>query len=143
MKVLRIVISIALMQAMGHFFGDLHQSVQLSMSLLSVFVFSNARGNEGNVLDKRTGRILSTFNMKYACTRFTVSGNYLLGTNLDMIDLGKNNELVASGPCIDSRECVGATVSNGRVFYTSQASGLQVSLTAGEEAKNIRAPWEK
>jgi hypothetical protein len=107
------------------------------------FVFSNARGNEGNVLDKKTGRILSSFNMKYACTRFTVSGTYLLGTNMDMIDLGNDNKLVASGPCIDSRECVGATVSNGRVFYTSQASGLQASLTAGEEAKSLKAPWEK
>jgi outer membrane protein assembly factor BamB len=107
------------------------------------FVFSNARGNEGNVLDKKTGRILSSFNMKYACTRFTVSGTYLLGTNMDMIDLGNENKLVASGPCIDSRECVGATVSNGRVFYTSQASGLQASLTAGEEAESLKAPWEE
>lgn len=119
--------------------------VQSAVNVITVsdhFVFSNARGEEGNVLDKRTGRIISQFNMKYFCTRFTVSGNYLLGTNLDMIDLGNNNELVASGPCIDSRECLGATVSNGRVFYTSQASGLQVSLTAGEEAEKPQAPWE-
>jgi outer membrane protein assembly factor BamB len=107
------------------------------------FVFSNARGSEGNVLDKETGRIVSHFNMKYACTRFTVSGTYLLGSNMDMIDIGNNNELVASGPCIDSRECVGATVSNGRLFYTSQASGLQVSLTAGAEAQTLRPPWEE
>jgi outer membrane protein assembly factor BamB len=120
--------------------------VQSAVNVITVsdsFIFSNARGEEGNVLDRKTGRIISQFNMKYYCTRFTVSGNYLLGTNLDMIDLGNNNELVASGPCIDSRECLGATVSNGRVFYSSQASGLQVSLTAGEEAKSVRAPWEK
>jgi outer membrane protein assembly factor BamB len=120
--------------------------VQSAVNVITVsdsFVFSNARGEEGNVLDKKTGRIISQFNMKYYCTRFTVSGNYLLGTNLDMIDLGNNNELVASGPCIDSRECLGATVSNGRVFYSSQASGLQVSLVAGEEAKTMRAPWEE
>jgi outer membrane protein assembly factor BamB len=107
------------------------------------FIFSNARGEEGNVLDKKTGRIISQFNMKYYCTRFTVTGNYLLGTNLDMIDLGNNNELVASGPCLDSRECLGSTVSNGRVFYTSQASGIQVSLVSGADAKSIRAPWEE
>jgi outer membrane protein assembly factor BamB len=107
------------------------------------FIFSNARGSEGNVLDKETGAIVSHFNMKYACTRFTVSGDYLLGTNMDMIDIGNNNKLVASGPCIDSRECVGATVSNGRLFYTSQASGLQVSLTAGAEAQTLLPPWEK
>lgn len=120
--------------------------VQSAVNVITVgdtFVFSNARGNEGHVLDKETGRIVSHFNMKYACTRFTVSGSYLLGTNLDMIDLGNNNQLVASGPCIDSRECVGATVSNGRVFYTSQASGLQVSLTSGAEAKSLPAPWEQ
>ncbi|MCP4783675.1 MAG: PQQ-binding-like beta-propeller repeat protein [Fuerstiella sp.] len=107
------------------------------------FVFSNARGSEGNVLNKETGAIVSHFNMKYACTRFTVSGNFLLGTNMDMIDIGNNNQLVASGPCIDSRECVGATVSNGRLFYTSQASGLQVSLTAGAEANSLLPPWEE
>jgi outer membrane protein assembly factor BamB len=120
--------------------------VQSAVNVITIsdsFIFSNARGEEGNVLDKKTGRIVSQFNMKYYCTRFTVSGNYLLGTNLDMIDLGNNNELVASGPCIDSRECLGATVSNGRVFYSSQASGLQVSLVAGDEAKTIQAPWEE
>lgn len=106
------------------------------------FVFSNARGSEGNVLSKKTGRIVSQFNMKYACTRFTVSGDYLLGTNMDMIDLGNDNSLVASGPCVDSRECVGPTVSNGRVFYTSQASGLQLSLMFGQEAEGTLAPWE-
>jgi outer membrane protein assembly factor BamB len=121
-------------------------AVKSAVNVITVgdeFIFSNARGEEGNVLDKRTGRILSQFNMKYACTRFTVSGTYLLGTNMDMIDLENDNQLVASGPCVDSRECVGATVSNGRLFYTSQASGLQLSLTAGEEAQTSQAPWEK
>jgi outer membrane protein assembly factor BamB len=120
--------------------------VESAVNVITVsdsFIFSNARGKEGNVLDKKSGRIISQFNMKYFCTRFTVTGNYLLGTNLDMIDLGNQNELVASGPCLDSRECLGSTVSNGRVFYTSQASGLQVSLVAGEEAKSTRAPWEE
>jgi len=50
---------------------------------------------------------------------------------------------VTTGPSIDSRECVGSVVSNGRMFYTSQASGLQVCQVAGEEAKQPVAPWEK
>ena len=107
------------------------------------FLFSNASGQDGFVLDKKTGHILSRFNFGYACTRFSCSGNFVLGANMDMIDLSDNNRLVSTGPCIDSRECVGSTVSNGRVFYTSQASGLQVSLAAGEEAEQLKSPWEE
>ena len=107
------------------------------------FIFSNARGREGNVLNKETGEIVSQFNMGYACTRFTVSGTYLLGSNMDMIDLASGSRLIASGPSIDSRECVGSTVSNGRVFYTSQASGIQVSLLAGQEASHAKSPWDR
>jgi outer membrane protein assembly factor BamB len=106
------------------------------------FLFSNASGHDGHVLDKATGKIVSRFNLGYACTRFTCSGTFVLGANMDMIDLARDNRLVSTGPCIDSRECVGSTVSNGRVFYTSQASGLQVSLAAGEEAQQLRSPWE-
>lgn len=62
---------------------------------------------------------------------------------MDMIDLSNENRLVSTGPCIDSRECVGSTVSNGRIFYTSQASGLQVSQVAGTEAESAVAPWEQ
>jgi hypothetical protein len=62
---------------------------------------------------------------------------------MDLIDLSDGNRLVTTGPCIDSRECVGAVVSNGRMFYTSQASGLQVSLVAGDEAKTSAAPWDR
>jgi outer membrane protein assembly factor BamB len=48
-----------------------------------------------------------------------------------------------AGPSIDSRECVGSSVSNGRIFYTSQASGLQTSQVAGEEAATTAPPWER
>jgi len=61
---------------------------------------------------------------------------------MDMIDGSDNNRLVSSGPCVDVRECVGAVVSNGRIFYTSQGSGLQVSQVFGAEAKSFAAPWE-
>ena len=107
------------------------------------FVFSNAYGRDGHVFDKATGRISSRFNNNYACTRFTISGSFLMGANMDMIDLANGNLLASTGPSIDSRECVGASVSNGRVFYTSQASGLQVSQLAGSEAKPRRPAWEK
>lgn len=107
------------------------------------FVFSNASGSDGYVFDKQTGKIRSRFNFGYACTRFTCSGDYVLGANMDMIDLANDNKLVSTGPCIDSRECVGSTASNGRLFYTSQASGLQVSLVAGDEARKLQSPWEK
>jgi outer membrane protein assembly factor BamB len=93
------------------------------------YLFSNASGRDGHVFDWETGRIQSRFNFGYACTRFTMSGPYVLGANMDMIDLSKKNALVATGPCVDSRECVAPTVSNGRVYYTSQASGLQLCLT--------------
>lgn len=106
------------------------------------YIFSNASGRGGHVIDKATGKILSRFNFGYACTRFTFSAPYVLGANMDLIDLDNSNKLVTSGPAIDSRECVGSIISNGRLYYTSQASGLQVSQVYGEEAKGFKAPWE-
>jgi outer membrane protein assembly factor BamB len=105
-------------------------------------LFSNASGGDGHVLDRETGKILSRFNFKYACTRFALSEPYVMGANMDLIDLAGGNKLVTSGPAIDSRECVGGVVSNGRIFYTSQASGLQVSLLFGDEAASSPPPWQ-
>ena len=107
------------------------------------FIFSNASGGDGHVFDRETGRILSRFNYGYACTRFACSEPFVLGANLDIIDLSQDGALLSTGPCIDSRECVGAVVSNGRIFYTSQASGLQVSQVCGQEAAAYVAPWER
>jgi outer membrane protein assembly factor BamB len=90
------------------------------------FLFSNASGKDGHVLDPATGKIVSRFNLGYACTRFTCSGQLVLGANMDLIDIADENRLVSTGPSIDSRECVGGVVSNGLLFYTSQASGLQM-----------------
>jgi hypothetical protein len=72
-----------------------------------------------------------------------MSEPYILGANMDMIDLSDNSRLVSTGPAIDSRECLGAVVSNGRIFYISQASGFIVSQTWGEEAANLPAVWER
>jgi len=100
------------------------------------FLFTHAStGKPSYLIDKDTGKILSVFDKGYACTRFTLSGPYLIGANMDMIDTSNGNKLVSSGPCVDVRECVGAVVSNGRIFYTSQGSGLQVSQVCGGDAQ--------
>ena len=66
----------------------------------------------------------------------------MLGANMDMIDLSQEGKLVSTGPAIDSRECLGAVVSTGRIFYTSQASGFIVSQTYGAESKDLPPTWE-
>ena len=93
--------------------------------------------------DRTTGKVINSIGHNYACCRFTLSEPYVLGSNMDMIDLSQNGKLVSTGPAIDSRECLGAVVSNGRIFYTSQASGFIVSQTFGKEAENLRAVWER
>ncbi len=118
--------------------------VESAVNVVSVgedFLFSNAIRGDGHVFDKKTGKIVNRFNNNYACTRFTVSGPYLMGTNMDMVNLLDENQLVSSGPAIDSRECLGATVSNGRIFYTSQASGLQTSCLGAKEASKHQPVW--
>jgi outer membrane protein assembly factor BamB len=113
------------------------EPVRSAVNVVSVgpkYLFANASGGDGYVFDRQTGKIVSRFNFGYACTRFTVSEPFVLGCNLDLIDLSDGNKLVASGPAVDSRECVGAVVSNGRLFYTAQATGLQLSALYGEEA---------
>lgn len=105
------------------------------------YLFANASGRDGYVFDRDTGKILSRFNFGYACTRFTLSEPCVLGCNMDLIDLSAGNQLLTSGPAVDSRECIGAIVSNGRLFYTAQASGIQLSQVYGEEAGRTSPPW--
>jgi len=107
------------------------------------FIFSNALRGKGNVYDHKTGKVVASIGHNYACCRFTMSEPYVLGANMDMIDLSREGKLVSTGPAIDSRECLGAVVSNGRIFYTSQASGFIVSQTYGKEAEQIPAVWER
>jgi outer membrane protein assembly factor BamB len=99
------------------------------------FIFSNALRGRGNVFDRQTGKVVGGVDHNYACCRFTMSGPYVLGANMDMIDLSAGGKLVSTGPAIDSRECLGPIISNGRMFYISQASGLIVSQTYGAEAQ--------
>jgi len=107
------------------------------------YIFSQARGVNGHLFDRETGKIIARLNMTYQCTRFTVSEPFLLGANMDMIDLSDGFKLVWTGPAIDSRECLGSVVSNGRIFYISQASGLETSLVAGTDAATLGPPWER
>ncbi len=107
------------------------------------FIFSNALRGKGNVFDRATGKVVSAVGHNYACCRFTMSEPYILGANMDMIDLSDEGKLVSTGPAIDSRECLGAIVSNGRIFYTSQASGFQVSQTYGDASRALPAVWER
>ena len=107
------------------------------------FIFSNALRGKGNVFDRQTGKVVSSIGHNYACCRFTLSEPYVLGANMDMIDLSADGKLVSTGPAIDSRECLGAVVSNGRIFYMSQASGFVVSQTYGPASKTLPAVWER
>lgn len=107
------------------------------------FIFSNALRGKGNIFDRGTGQVVSSIGHNYACCRFTMSGSYVLGANMDMIDLSAGGKLVSTGPAIDSRECLGAVVSNGRIFYMSQASGFVVSQTFGPESYHLPAVWER
>jgi outer membrane protein assembly factor BamB len=111
------------------------------VSVGNKYIFANASGKDCFLLDRDTGKIVSRFNHGYACTRFTLSEPYVLGSNMDLVDLAGGNRVVYSGPAVDSRECVGSVVSNGRIFYTAQASGLQLSLVYGDEASAMPSPW--
>lgn len=120
-------------------------AVTSALNVVSVgerFMFSNALRGKGNVFDSATGKVVYSIQTNYACCRFTLSEPYVLGANMDMIDLSQNGRLVSTGPAIDSRECLGAVVSNGRIFYTSQASGFVVSQTYGPESKDLPPAWE-
>ncbi|NQU09938.1 PQQ-binding-like beta-propeller repeat protein, partial [bacterium] len=71
------------------------------------FIFSAALRGRGNIFDRRTGKVTSSIGHNYACCRFTLSEPYVLGANMDMIDLSDGGKLVSTGPAIDSRECLG------------------------------------
>jgi hypothetical protein len=107
------------------------------------FIFSNSLRGRGNVFERTSGKVVGGVAHNYACCRFTLSEPFILGANMDMIDLSQNSKLVSTGPAIDSRECLGAVVSNGRIFYTSQASGLIVSQTYGDQSKDFPAVWSR
>ena len=103
----------------------------------SKFLFVHAQYQNGFLLDKATGKILKTLTQGYKCTRFSLSEPYLLGSNLDVYDLSdiNNIKLISTGPRVDPSECIGAVVSNGRIFYSCHAGSLQVCELWGAEAR--------
>jgi outer membrane protein assembly factor BamB len=120
--------------------------VSSALNVVSVgerFIFSNALRGKGNIYDRKTGKVYAGIQTNYACCRFTLSEPFVLGANMDMIDLSADGRLVSTGPAIDSRECLGAVVSNGRIFYMSQASGFVVSQTYGPDSQNLPAVWQR
>ncbi len=122
------------------------EPITSALNVVSVgerFIFSNALRGRGNVFDSETGKVVGGVGHNYACCRFTLSEPYILGANMDMIDLSADSKLVSTGPAIDSRECLGAVVSNGRIFYMSQASGFVVSQTYGDESAHLPAAWDR
>jgi hypothetical protein len=108
------------------------------------FAFTHAQYDNGYLLDKDSGRILRTLTKGYKCTRFTLSGPFLLGANMDVHDLSDTGAvtLLSTGPAVDPSLCVGSMASNGRIFYTGHGSGLQLSQVYGDEAEAPAAPWE-
>ncbi len=107
------------------------------------FVFTHAQYDNGYLIDKRNGKILGTLTKGYKCTRFTLSGAYLLGANMDIHDLSDMGDvkLLSTGPAVDPSLCVGSIASNGRIFYTSHGSGLQLSQVYGAEAATHTSLW--
>jgi outer membrane protein assembly factor BamB len=121
--------------------------VQRAIHVITIgprFLFTHAQYENGYLIDKQTGKIVRTLTEGYKCTRFTLSPPYLLGANMDVHDLSdtENIDLLSTGPAVDPSLCLGAIVSNGRLFYTAHGSGLQTSLTYGAEAASTAAPWE-
>jgi len=108
------------------------------------FLFVHAQYRNGYLLDKETGKIRTRLTEGYKCSRFTLSGDCLVGPAMDVLDLSdeKRITLLTSGPRFDPSECVGAMVSNGRIFYTGQGAGLQSCLVYGSEAGSAPSTWK-
>jgi len=109
------------------------------------FLFAHSQYEYGYLIDKGTGKVITTLTRGYRCTRFTLCEPYLLGPNLDLIDLSDPSRvrLVSSGPPVDLLICIGAFVSNGHVFHTTNGTGLQCSALYGRQAEGYRPPWRQ
>ena len=121
----------------------LKEAIQV-VTIGSKFLFVHAQYKNGYLLDKADGHILTELAHGYRCTRFTLSEPYLLGSNMDVLDLSRPDEieLISTGPRVDPSECIGAVVSNHQLFYTSHGAGLQMSQVYGVDAVGFKPPWE-
>jgi outer membrane protein assembly factor BamB len=104
-------------------------------------LFTHHQYQHGTLLDRATGRKVCDLAQGYYCTRFTMCGKYLLGSNMDVIDTADNNRLISSGPAVDVILCTGAHVSGGRLYFTANGGGLQLAMAYGEEAQKPHPPW--
>ncbi len=91
-------------------------------------LFVHAQYRNGYLLDKQTGKIVDTLAQGYRCSRFTSCEPYLIGPNFDLFDLSDKPTLVSSGPQLDVLMCVGAFASGGRLYLTTNGSGLQACM---------------
>jgi outer membrane protein assembly factor BamB len=106
------------------------------------YIFVHAQYKETYLLDKQSGRLLATLQDGYKCSRLTLCSSCMLGPSMDVCELtavgGRapctHGRLLSTGPRLDPSECIGACVSNGRIFFTGHGGGLQASLLYGEEA---------
>ena len=91
-------------------------------------LFAHAQYKDSYLLDKETGKIRSTLAHGYKCTRLTFSGSCMLGPAMDVYELSGNGSarLLSTGPRMDPSECIGACVSNGRIFYTGHGGGYRL-----------------
>ena len=107
------------------------------------FIFVHAQYKNGYLLDKDSGKILARLTEGYKCSRFTLAGSCLLGPAMDVIDVSNigSIRLLSTGPRLDPSECIGACLSNGRIFYTGQGGGLQACQVYGAEAAAAARPW--
>jgi hypothetical protein len=119
-----------------------HEAIHV-VTICPEFLFVHAQYRNGYLLDKDTGKILKTLTQGYKCTRFTFSEPYLLGSNMDVYDLSdvNNIRMISTGPRLDPSECIGAIISNARLFYTCHGGGLQVCKVCGAEANSSTPPW--
>ncbi len=106
-------------------------------------LFTHAQYKQGYLLAAASGKVLCELTQGYRCTRFTMDGEYLLGPNMDLIDTAHDNQLISTGPAVDVLQCVGAQISNGRLFYTANGSGLQLSMGYGHEGDLPTRPWRR
>ncbi len=104
-------------------------------------LFTHAQYRQGYLLDADSGAKICELAHGYRCTRFTMDGALLLGSNMDLIDTAHGNALVSTGPAVDVLQCVGAHASNGRLYYTANGSGLQLSMSYGDESEQAPRSW--
>ncbi|NQT39024.1 MAG: PQQ-binding-like beta-propeller repeat protein, partial [Planctomycetes bacterium] len=118
----------------------IHRAIHV-ITVADDFLFTHAQYRNGYQLSKDTGAKLRELTHGYRCTRFTMAGGFLLGPNMDVYDTSRQNRLISSGPAVDVLLCVGSQVSNGRIFSTTNGSGLQLSVLCGQQAERFERPW--